>query len=208
MPFAAHAVRCSIVACALLSSACVSDQLDATDRQAFYFEARARKQLMEADRKPHTYLEGAWTKARGNTTELDYSIDTVNVGYGVGTALGVQGWSGAAAGVSLQRARFDSDLIDTDGDTGIGTYGAIEGGFHASAVIEPLARIEAALYLRELSSMFGIEAGVRFHVVEHGALFAGWRYTRYNFREVRGGASVDEIDLDSSGLALGLSLSF
>jgi hypothetical protein len=203
-----HLLRALLLVSALVPMGCASANIDTTDRQAFFFEARARKNLEGPDTLGHTHLEGAWTRATGSTSQLDYTIHTVNVGFGVEGTLGNEGWSGVAAGASLQRTEFESNSVSIEGDTSIGPYVALEGGWHATPIVEPLARMELAFYLPDFSSILGIEIGARFHVVEHGALFAGWKYTRYNFRDLTSVTSIEEIDLDASGLVLGLSLDF
>ncbi|MDZ4775063.1 MAG: hypothetical protein SGI72_18240 [Planctomycetota bacterium] len=197
--------RILIALVAASSVGCASNTLDAHDRQPFFFDARVRKNFEPSEGDKQLHIEGAWTRAAGSTNELDYSIHTVNVGAGVDAELGEHGWSAVAAGISFQRAELDTDAVDANQNTGVGLYAAVEGGWHATSIVEPYARLEGALYLVEFSTMLSLEAGARFHVVEHAALFAGWRYARFNIRDVDGAFTVDEIDLDTSGIVVGLA---
>lgn len=186
----------------------MSHSLDATDRHSGTIEIRARKFLDDDPKKQRKFLEAAWTKTGGDSSELDYKIDTLCAGLGVEGALGRDGWVALAGGLSLQDPEFDTAGSNIDGQVGYGPYVALEGGWQATPTLEPFARTDLALYLPEFSSTFGIEAGVRIHVVEHGAFFAGWRYMRYNVRDLPDAGVVDQIYLDSSGFVVGMSLSF
>lgn len=187
---------------------CVSHTLDVDDRQALFVDARVRKTIRPEAGDHPLHIEGAWIRASGSDRDLDYSIHTLNAGAGVEGELGQQGWSAVAGGLSLQDVDLDSSAIGVNHNAGLGLYAALEGGWHATTVVEPYARIEAALYFVDFGTTLSIEAGARLHVVDHAALFVGWRYTRFNIRDVDHTLSVDEVDLDASGLALGLSFTF
>lgn len=192
----------------VVSSACTSTSLDGTDRRAFFFEARGRKEIEGPIEGKQTFVEGAWTRATGDAGDFEYSINTLNGGMAFESELANEGRVAVAVGLSVLTTEFETAASRLDDDFSLGPYVAVEGGWRASPTIEPFARIEAAGYLLELSSIFAVEIGARVHVIDNAALFAGWRYTRYNTRDLDSLLAVDRVDLDASGIVLGLSVSF
>jgi hypothetical protein len=81
------------------------------------------------------FLEAAWTKTGGDSSELDYKIDTLCAGLGVEGALGRDGWVALAGGLSLQDPEFDTAGSNIDGQVGYGPYVALEGGWQATPTL-------------------------------------------------------------------------
>jgi hypothetical protein len=195
----------SCVLVVLCSAGCTSTDVDGTDHHAGFYEVNVRKELGDPDAVGHLHLEGVWTRADGDTSDFDYTIDTVNVGVGLEGALGTEGWGGCVVGGSLQHADFDANASSVD-EEGIGPYSVIEGGWHATTILEPYGRMFGAVYFPDVSTMFSTEAGVRFHIIEHCALFAAWRYAHYGVEGLDGSDTVDSARLDATGIVIGLSL--
>jgi hypothetical protein len=154
------------------------------------------------------FVEGEWVHAQGDADDFDYSIDTLNAGVGLQGPLGKQGFASSSVGLSLQLPEFETDSDDLDGDLGVGPYGAVEGGWRATEVVEPYARMLGAIYFPDASTYFSAELGVRFHVIECCALFGAWRYAHYSVDGLDGAAGDDSVGLDVTGPVLGLSFSF
>jgi len=193
---------------ACLLSGCVNIDIDETDHSALFLDARVRKGLDGSEDHSGPHVELGWTSAQGETDALEYSIGAAFLGMGLEAPLGDQGWVGPVAGIRWQVNDLDPALVELDADDGVGPYIALEGGWHATSWLEPYARAEVALYLNEYSSTGGFEAGARLHFIEHTALFAGWRFAQYNIDDVDSAVGISKVELDASGLVLGLDLSF
>lgn len=196
------------LACVVLLPACITSDADEVDRSANFYGARVRKEL-DSD-VPHRgkFVELSWTALESDEAELDTSLHTVTLGLGVDGALGERGFGGAAAGLAWQASDFDSPTDDLDTEDDYGPYVAIHGGWSANEWLELFARADVALFLDEFSTMFSFEAGPRLHFLDHTALFLGWRYARHDVRDLDGALSLESIEIDASGLVLGLELSF
>lgn len=200
----AHA---ALVLIALLAS-CASADVDGDDRDALFLDARVRKVFEGEPDHDGTYVEAGWREASGDTAGVDYRISTVSVAFGTDSPVGTSGWAGFASGLAWQRSDFDSELQDLDRDDAYGPVVIVQGGWLATTWLEPCARADLGLYFPDFSTALGVEVGARFHVVEHAALFAGWRYTYFHLSDFDDFTSVDDAELDASGLALGLELAF
>lgn len=196
------------IAAGFLSAACASTDIDETDHGSFAGALRVRKEIGNPDAVGHMHLEGEWIRADGDTDDFDYTIDTLNFGVGLEGLIGSEGWGGSVVGLSLQRPEFEAGSSELDQDLSAGPYGVVEGGWHASKVVEPYGRMTGAVYFPDVSTLFSTEIGVRFHIVDHCALFGGWRYAHYVVEGLDGPSSDDSIGLDTSGPILGLSLAF
>lgn len=195
------------LALSALAASC-NTVLDGTDREAFSLAARVRKRIEGPMPEKETFVEGAWIHTKGDTREFDFDFDTVNAGLAFEDAVGDRGRVAVGAGLSVLANRIDSDLGTFDDDFSVGPYLSIEGGWRATDVVEPYGRADVALYLLEFSTALTIELGVRFHLADHVALFGGWRYGHYDLQDIDGVTSVDRVDLDASGVLVGLSLEF
>ncbi len=199
---------CATVTFAVLGASCATDNRDASDRQAFFVDARVRKDLEGEVDHDGTFLELGWNLAEGDADGVDYSIHTVALGFGLDGRIGEDGWAGVASGIAWQHSDFDAATPVLDGEDGIGPYIAVQGGWVATPWLEAFARGDLALYFPDFSSLFGFEAGARFHVIEHAPIFVGWRYARYYLADLDAFFAVDSIELDTSGLVVGLEYSF
>lgn len=195
-------------ACACLLSSCISVDVDEVDRGAFFYGARVRHEFDGVADHDGGLAELGWSSVESDEDELETSIGTATLGAGIDSRFNETSWGGLAGGVAWQRGHFEATPDDVDGDDDFGPYVAIQGGWNATEWLEVYARTEAALFLEETSSMFSFEAGPRLHLVDHVALFVGWRYTRYDLRDLDGATSIETVELDASGLVLGLELAF
>lgn len=197
---------CSI--CAPLLSACVTADLDETDHSARFYDVRVRKELSgEAD---HTgaHLELGGSTSEGTTNDLDYSIQSAQLGIGLDGVIAERGWAGVAIGVQWQRTGFALPAQDLGEQTNVGPYLAVQGGWRVTPWLEPYARAEAAFLFRDFISQAGIEAGLRFHLIDHAALYLAWRRVHYNVNDFDRLLSIEQIELDLSGWVFGIELAF
>jgi hypothetical protein len=191
-----------------LGSGCMSVEIDETDRDAIFLEGRVRKTLDGTDDPSGPQVELGWNSVQGETEALDYSIRIATLGAGTGILVGEQGWFGLAAGIAWQMNDLDPSAVELEADDDLGPYFALEGGWRATSWLEPCARADATVYLNEYASTTGFEAGVRLHVIEHTALFLGWRWAQYKIDDVDSLLGISEFELDASGLIVGLDVHF
>jgi hypothetical protein len=191
-----------------LVAACGSVNRDEVDRDAFFVDARVRQSMDGTADHEGTFVELGYNSVDGDTQGLDYAVGTTSFGFGVDGPIDTQGWGGVVGGVGWQTTDFESDTEVLDAEDAIGPWIAIQGGWMATPWLEAYARTEVGLYFKDMNTMFGVQVGARFHVVDNAAFFAGWRYAAYQFNDLDDLSSVDEIELDASGLAVGVELSF
>jgi len=192
----------------VLLPSCGSINRDEVDRDAFFAGARVRQSMDGTADHDGTFVEAAWDSVNGDTNGLDYSVGQASFGFGIDGPIDTEGWAGVVTGVGWQMPDFESVSEDFDPDDAIGPWVAIQGGWMATSWLEAYARTDVGLYFKDMNTMFSIQIGARFHFVEPAAFFVGWRYAAYQFNDLEDLLSVDEIELDASGLALGLELSF
>jgi hypothetical protein len=200
-------VQVALLPIALLPS-CGSINRDEVDRDAFFVDARVRQSLDGTADHEGTFVELAYSSVGGDTNGVDYDIGTTSLGFGVDGPLGTEGWAGVVGGVGWQMTEFDSEVDDLDAEDAIGPWIAIQGGWMLNSWLEAYARTDLGLYFKDMNTMYGIEVGARFHVLDYAAFFAGWKYSAYQFNDLDDLSAVDEIELDASGLAVGVELSF
>jgi hypothetical protein len=200
-------VQIGLLSIVLLPS-CGSINRDEVDRDAFFATLRVRQALDGTAEHEGTYVEAGWDSVNGDTNGLDYSVGTASLGFGIDGPIDTEGWAGIVGGVGWQMTDFESVSEEFDPDDAIGPWIAIQGGWMATSWLEAYARTDLGLYFKDMNTMFGIQIGARFHFVEPAAFFVGWRYTAYQFNDLGDLSGVDEIELDASGLAVGLELSF
>jgi hypothetical protein len=187
-----------------LGAACQGVDLQESDEDALFLDARVRKDFGDETRlRPHAELD--WSSVRGDSGTLDYAIDAAMLGAGVDFALGGQAWLGVAAGLEWQLLDFETSAGELHDDDDQGLYAALEGRWLPTAWLEPYALLDSAFFSDATRSR--IEAGMRLHVIEHAALFAGWRSVEYDIDEVTSGLVFNSIELELSGLVVGLQLS-
>jgi len=191
-----------------LLSGCVAIDIDETDHNALFVEARVRKQLDGSEEHSGPHVELGWTSVQGETDALEYSIGAASLGAGLEMPVGEQGWVGSAAGIRWQVNDLDPSTVELEADDGVGPYIAFQGGWRATSWLEPYARAEAALYFNEYASTAGCEAGAHVYVIESTALFVGWRFAQYNIDDVDSDLGISKVELDASGLVVGLAFSF
>jgi hypothetical protein len=197
----------SLAAVALLP-ACVAVSRDDTDRDAFFTGARVRKELEGEPDHEGTHVELGWRQVDGNTDGLDYQIGAGEIGFGMDGQVGEEAWVGLVGGLSWLHTMLDAETEDLDGEYSYGPYIAVQGGWMATTWLEAFARGDAAVYFPDFSTALGFEVGARFHVIAHTIVFMGWRYARYDLLDLDSSTSFDKLELDASGLVLGLELAF
>lgn len=193
---------------ACLLSACASVDIDESDHSAFFVDARVRKELGASGDKPGPHLELGWTSTSGETGPLEYSISTANLGGGMDFLVGGKGWIGFGGGVAWQLNDLTTSPEDIEDHNSIGPYVAFEGGWHATPWLEPYVRLDGMLFFDQWAQTTMYEGGLRFHPVEHAAIFVGWRHADYDFDDIDGNLNISSVELDASGLVVGLALSF
>ncbi|MBI5433824.1 MAG: hypothetical protein HZA52_13410 [Planctomycetes bacterium] len=204
-----HRFLSASVAAATLLAACGTVSLDETDHDALFVGARVEKRLSGTAVHDGTHLEAEWRMADGETEALDYSIETLALGFGVDRTVGEHGWIGAVGGLAWQGADFDTTPDELEDLNGVGPYFALQAGWLATPWFEPYARAGGSLYFPEFGNELSVEAGARFHAFEHASLFVGWRYASYEFGDFDPNAlGVDTLELDTSGLVVMLQLGF
>ncbi len=200
--------RIPALALLALGAACQGIDVQESDEGALFLDARVRKDFGETTRGTGPHAELGWSSVRGDSSTLDYAIDAATLGAGVDFPLGGQTWIGVVAGFEWQLVDFETsagELLDQDA---LGLYAGVEGGWHATAWLEPYARLDSAGFLDELGTRARIEAGVRLHVIEHAALLVGWRSVEYDIDDITSGFVFNSVELDSSGLFVGFQLAF
>ncbi len=202
-----RSVWVGLVAVALLPS-CGSVNRDEIDRDAFFVDARVRQTIDGEVDHEGTYAELGWNSVHGETNGLDYSIGRASLGFGLDGKLGEKGWIGIVGGFALLIPDFDSTTEAIESENTGGPWIAIQGGWMLTPWLEACARTDLGLYFPDVNTMFGVEAGARFHVADHTAFFVGWRYAAYEINDLDTFLSFDELELDASGLIVGLELSF
>jgi hypothetical protein len=198
----------SSAAVTALLSARSSVYRDESDRETLFLDARVRKELRGADIHQGAHLEAGWQSALGDTNGLDYSIGTLQVGVGFDARIEEHGWAGVVTGVAWQYTHFDAPVEDLENEDDIGPYVAVQGDWSVMPWLEPFVRGDFAVYFPDFDTRIGIEAGLRYHFIEHTAVFAGWRYTHYAIQDLDPFLDFDQLELDASGLAVGLELAF
>ncbi|MBL8857269.1 MAG: hypothetical protein JNL28_02020 [Planctomycetes bacterium] len=194
--------------CTLLLAACVSVDLDESDRDAHFYELRVRKQLGGGAVHEGAHLELGARSVAGSTDVLDYSLQTAAFGIGVDGALGERGWAGVTGGLLWQRSSFELPTEDLGSQHAAGPYLALQGGWMATPWLEPFARAEAAFLFREFISVYSLELGLRLHLIDHAALFCGWRRAHYLINDFDEPLGIEQVELDLRGLVFGLELAF
>lgn len=193
----------------LLAGACQSIDVDENDRDALFVEGRVRKELKRDEDGTATFVEAGWTSLRGETSQLDYAIDTLTLGGGLDFPAGEQGHVEVGGGLAWQLNDLEIAPADNDDHNGFGPFLTGEAGWRLAPWLEPYARVIGAFYVDEADTMTSFEAGLRLHASENAALCVGWRYATYEMDDFDGGAlTIDEIELDASGVVVGLLLSF
>jgi len=200
-------VRAGLLSLALLPS-CGSVNRDENDHDAFFVDARVRRALDGKADHEGTHVELGWNSAHGDTNGLDYTIGVVTVGFGVDGAAGKDGWVGIVGGLGWQMTDFETTTDDLNADDAIGPWVAFQGGWMIAPWVELFARTDLGMYFEDLNTTFGFETGARFHVADYTAFFVGWRYAAYEFNDFDGFPAFDELELDASGLVVGIDLSF
>ncbi|MCK6447614.1 MAG: hypothetical protein L6Q99_14575 [Planctomycetes bacterium] len=196
-------------ALALLLGACGTISKDETDHDALFVGARVRKPLDDGATHDGLHLEASWRADDGETDELDYTIQTVSFGVGMDREVGEQGWIGGVGGLAWRTAQLDVTPDEYESMSDFGSYAALQGGWRATSWLEPYARAQGALFLRELGHELSIEAGARIHAIEHASLFVGWRYADLRFADFDDAAlGFDTLDLYTSGLVVVLEFWF
>jgi hypothetical protein len=201
------AVTCASCALAILAAGC-STKNDEIDRDAFFVDARIR-QALDGTPGDHdgTFAEIAWTSVEGDTDGLEYEIGNAALGVGVDGQVGEDVWAGVVGGAAWQMTHYDSNP-DLESEDMIGPWIAFQGGWMATSWLEAYARADFSLYFPEFSTTIGFQAGARFHVIDHAALFAGWRTVRYDINDIDDFVEFDTLELDCSGFVAGIELSF
>lgn len=197
----------TVVVAAMLG-ACTSADVDESDRDALFLDARFRKELEGEPDHEGNHVESGWRQTSGEKGGVDYRISTLAVGLGADSRIGESCWAGVVGSFAWQQSDVDAPAEDLDREDAYGPNVAVQGGWMATRWLEAFARADFGLYFPDFSTALGFEAGARFHVVEHAALFVGWRYTVYDLQDLDSFTSVDHVELDASGLALGLELAF
>lgn len=188
--------------------ACASTDLDVRDEGAFYATARVRKELDDLGPHEGRHVEAAWTTAHSDSRELDATIGAAFAGIGTETHVRERLWAGAVGGLTWQHAELDAAAGDVDARDGLGPYAALQAGWAVTGALELRARVQLAMYLRDFDVTSSAELGPRFTFTEHASLFAGWRYATYELRDLGDLLSIEEVELDASGVALELQFAF
>lgn len=188
-------------------ASCGSVQREGDDRTAFSADVRVRKELKGEPDHQGPHLEAGWSLADGDADGIDFAIHDATVGFGYDWNIGTEGWAGFVGGLAWQHLDLDVEGTDFDGEDSFGPYVALQGGWRVTTWLEPFARADAGFYLPDIGSTIGIELGARIHVVEPAAMFVGWRYAHYEINDFDS-LDVDEVDLDVSGLIVGLEFAF
>lgn len=200
---------CAALAATLLLGACETVSLDESDHDALFVGARVEKRLTGTSAHDGTHLEVEWRSVDDETDALDYSLETLALGFGVDRAVGERGWIGAVGGLAWRGATLDTTPDELEDLDGVGPYFALQGGWFATPWFEPCVRAGGAMYFPDLDDELSIEAGARLHAHEHASLFVGWRYARYEFSDFDANAlGIDTVELDTSGLVVMLQLGF
>jgi hypothetical protein len=195
------------LASACVVSACTTADIDETDHGSFFVDARVRKALDGTPGHEGPFAEAAWTMLDGSTGPLEYTISTVNLGAGVELPAAENVWIGFGGGFVGRFNDLDTTTGTLDEENGYGVFVAVEAGWHATPWLEPYARLYTDGTLDEFSTLEQFEAGARFHFVEHAALFVGWRYAAYVIDDIDSALNISEVELDASGVVVGLSVS-
>ncbi|MBK7876082.1 MAG: hypothetical protein IPJ77_10060 [Planctomycetes bacterium] len=204
----AHSHFALALASTLLLAACQSVDLDVSDHGTTFFSARARKELGTGVDAPRTFVELSADSVEGTASVLDYRIRAIELGGGIETDFGERFWGGLSGGLAFHHAELDTTPSDFDDETGFGGYAAVEGGFRAASWLLLYARADSTLYFGRLTTRDRIEVGARIPLAGPAALYAGWRQAQYAFDDSDSGLVFDSIDLEASGLVLGLLLDF
>ncbi len=192
----------------LLLGACQSIDLDVSDHDATFFSARVRKALSTAADGPRAFVELAGDSVEGTASTLDYRIRAIELGGGVEAEFGERFWGALSGGIAFHDADLDTTPVDFDDESSLGVYAALEGGFRVTSWLDLYARADSTLYFSRLTTRDRIELGARVPFAEHARLFAGWREAQYAFDDADSGLVFDSIDLEASGLVIGLLLEF
>jgi hypothetical protein len=198
---------CAALASACAFSACTTADIDETDHGSFFVDARVRKDLDGTLDHAGPFAEAGWTLLDGSTGPLEYTIQTVNLGAGVEFLAAEQLWVGFGGGFMGRFNELDTTAGTLDEENGYGVFIALEAGWHATPWLEPYARLYTDGALNEFSTLEQFEAGARFHFIEHTALFVGWRYAAYTYDDIDSALNISEVELDASGVVVGLSVS-
>lgn len=193
-----------VLAFALLTTACSSVDLDVSDHDATFLSARARKELSHDEAGHRTFAELGFDSVEGTASTLDYRILAMELGLGIEADFGESCWAGISGGIALHDVELDTTPADFDDDSDLGGYVALEGGYRLTSWAELYARADSTLYFGNLTTRDRIELGARFPLGERATVFAGWREARYAFDDVEPGLVFDSIDLELSGLVVGL----
>lgn len=189
--------------------ACSTIDLEQTDHDAQFLGVRVRKQLTGEPGRDGSHLEAGYARADGETERLDYEFETLSLGYGVEKGLGERAWLGLFGGLAWHGTDFEAQPDRLESESEFGPYFGVEGGYRATAWLEPYGRVTGAVYFPALGQESSIDAGVRVHAIEHANLFVGWRFTHYELDDFDSGAiGFDSLELDASGLIVVLELVF
>lgn len=194
------------VALAASLSSCVSDAIRQSDRETLFGSVRLRKSLSGDSEHDGTHAAVGWTIAHGETNEIDFTIQSVNLGLGVDGEF-ERGWLGAEAGLAWHRTHFDT-TPELSSETMAGPYGAVQGGWLLSRGVEIGGRVEWSFTIPEASGVFLLEGGPRLRPSDWASVFVGWRYTGYDIRDLDTLTAIDEVELDTSGPIAVIELSF
>ncbi|MFN0242245.1 MAG: hypothetical protein ACKVWV_05075 [Planctomycetota bacterium] len=199
---------CAALTVLLLVCACSSLDVDESDAGELFVEGRIRKELNRAENGTSTHLELAWISVQGEEGPLEYAIDTLTFGAHVDLPFGTQGRFGIGGGLAWQANDIDIAPIDVEDENGLGPYIDVDCGWLPVHWLEPYARANVAALLNEVSTLAAFELGARVHAVEHATFYAAWRHAWYEMDDVDSDVGVSTIELDVSGLVVGVLLSF
>ncbi len=200
--------RIPALALLVLGTACRGIDLEESDEDALFLEARVRKDLGETKQGRGPHLELGWSSVHDDADTLDYAIDAATLGAGMDVSLPGQTWIGVVAGLAWQSVDLETSAGELHDQDGWGLYAGVEAGWQATAWLEPYARLDSASLFDELATTARLEAGVRLHVLEHAALLIGWRSVDYEIDDITSGLVFNSVELDSKGLVVGFQLSF
>lgn len=189
-------------------AACTTADIDESDHRAFFADVRVRKTLDGTDDHSGPFAEAGWTSASGSAGEIDYRIETWNLGAGMEWPATEQLRVVVGGGLGWQVNGFDDASGVVHVGNGLGPYVTLEAGWLATPWLEPYVRAGGMLALNQLSYTEQLELGARLHLVQPAVFFIGWRATSYDLDDIDDLLTIDSVELDASGLVVGLEFWF
>ncbi len=193
---------------AALLAACTTADIDESDHRGFFADVRVRKTLDGTDDRSGPFAEAGWTSAQGSAGQLDYRVDTWNLGAGVELSANEQLRFAIGGGLAWQVNDFDTTTGPVHVGNGLGPYVSLEASWLPAPWLEPYARAGGMLALNQLSYTEQFEVGARLHLLEPCVFFVGWRAASYDLEDIDDLLTLDSVELDASGLVVGLEFWF